>query len=473
MLRRGLLLGAAGLVLDKLVPSEVNATAARDDQLFRNFGSGFSWGVSTSAYQIEGAVDVDGRGKSIWDIFACTKGNIHGSETANIAADHYRRYREDVEWIARGGFDNYRFSTSWPRIIPTGTGSTNALGLDFYERLVDKCCEHGITPWVCLYHWDLPQALQERGGWLNRDIGYWFSDYARVVSLRLGDRVKHWAVLNEAAVHAVIGHGFGDHAPGMRGRSNYLGAMHHLNLAQGLAIQTLRSERNDYKLGTVMCLEPVRPVTERDQDVQAAAYFDAIWKGAGLDPLFKGQYPELVMDEFSPLIAANDMSEIHQPVDYIGVNYYNELHIQSDNQSPLGVTFGPPPAGSSLTAMGWAIEPEGLHSQLIDLRDRYGNPSIYISENGCAYDDRVGVDGVVHDMDRIEYFRLHLLAALRALRDGVSLRGYFFWTLLDDFEWTEGTTKRFGIIHVDFKTLERSPKQSFVWLANKLHDRKY
>jgi len=481
MLRRRFLLGAAGLALESLALeslalerpalAEAGAAAPTDGELFRNFGSDFRWGVSTSAYQIEGAVDVDGRGDSIWDVFARTKGNIHSGETAAIATDHYRRYREDVELIARGGFGTYRFSTAWPRIVPAGTGSVNALGLDFYDRLVDKCCEHGITPWACLYHWDLPQALQDRGGWLNRDIGHWFADYAKVVSRRLGDRVKHWAMLNEAAVHAVIGHGFGDHAPGLRGRSNYLGAMHHMNLAQGLALQMLRSERTDYKLGTVMCLEPVRPVTERDDDVQAANYFDAIWKGASLDPLLKGKYPDLLADAFAPFIAPDDMASIRQPVDYLGVNYYNELHIQADKQSPFGLSFGPPPQGLSLTAMGWAIEPEGLYSQLIALRDHYGNPPIYITENGCAYEDRVGADGIVHDLDRIDYFRLHLASALRAMREGAALRGYFLWTLLDDFEWTEGTTKRFGIVHVDFKTLKRTPKQSFAWLANELHGR--
>jgi beta-glucosidase len=471
VLRRGFLLGAGGLMLDALAPSRSRADSTSDEKLFRDFGAGFRWGVSTSAYQIEGAVDTDGRGESIWDVFARTKGNIHSGETANIAADYYHRYPHDIDLIAQSGLDSYRFSTSWPRIIPAGTGHVNVAGLDFYDRVTDRCLARGITPWVCLYHWDLPQALQERGGWLNRDIRHWFADYAQVVARRLGDRVKHWVMLNEAAVHALIGHGFGDHAPGLRGRANYVAAMHHQNLAQGLALQALRAQRSDYKLGTVMCLEPVRSVTQREEDVRAARYFEALWKGASLDPLFKGKYPDALADEFALVVGPNDMSDIRQPVDFLGMNYYNELHIQNDTQSPFGLTFGPPPEGSILTAMRWPIEPQGLYRQLVDLRDHYGNPPVYIAENGAAFDDRVGADGAVHDLERIDYFRVHFIAALLALRDGADLRGYFVWSLLDNFEWTEGTTKRFGIVHVDFLTLKRTPKDSYAWLASGLHRR--
>jgi beta-glucosidase len=275
-------------------------------------------------------------------------------------------------------------------------------------------------------------------------------------------------MLNEAAVHAVIGHGFGDHAPGLRGRSNFIAAMHHLNLAQGRGIQALRAEHNDFKIGTVMCLEPIQAVTQQEKDLRAAAYFEAIWKGASLDPLFKGKYPEILAEEFAPVIGANDMADIHQPVDYLGINYYNILHIQHDDNGPLGVTFGPPPADSKFTAMGWAVEPQGLYTQLIDLRDNYGNPPIYIMENGAAFDDNVDADGTVHDIERIEYFRVHFKSAIKAVQDGAKLRGYFMWTLMDDFEWTEGTTKRFGLIHVDFKTLKRTPKASYSWLADRL-----
>jgi beta-glucosidase len=472
MLRRSFLVGSAGLLLDTFPPSQSGATAAGDDGLFRSFGQDFRWGVSTSAYQIEGAVDLDGRGPSIWDVFAKTKGNIHSGETANVATDYYRRYPHDIEMIARGGFDTYRFSTSWPRIMPAGTVRVNPQGLGFYDRVVDVCLACGVTPWICLYHWDLPQALQDRGGWTNRDSAHWFADYANIVSRRLGDRVKHWVMSNEAAVHAVIGHGFGDHAPGLRGPRNYIAAMHHQNLAQGLALRALRSERSDYQLGTVMCLEPVRSVTQREEDLRAAHYFDAIWRGASIDPLFKGKYPEILQDEFSPVVGPDDMAVIRQPIDFLGLNYYNELHIQHDSQSPFGLTFGPPPEGSILTAMRWPIEPQGLYKQLIDLRDNYGNPPVYIAENGAAFNDQIGVDGSVNDLDRINYFRVHFIAAQQAMRDGAALRGYFVWSLLDNFEWTEGTTKRFGIVYVDFATLKRTPKASFAWLANGLRKRR-
>ena len=469
MLRRDVLLGAAALAVNAAAPSPLLADRADDSELFRGFGPDFAWGVSTSAYQIEGAVDVDGRGASIWDMFARVKGNIRGNETAVIAADHYRRYRSDIALVAGGGFRNYRLSISWPRIMPAGTGAVNARGLDFYDRVVDQCLQRGVTPWICLYHWDLPQALQERGGWLDRRIGHWFAEYATAVSRRLGDRVKHWAMINEAAVHAVIGHGFGAHAPGLRGRASYAAAMHHQNLAQGLAIAALRAERGDYRLGTVMCLEPIRSATPRDRDVAAARYFEAIWKGASIDPLLKGTYPELLAEEFAPLIRGDDMAAIRQPIDFLGMNYYSELHIQSDERSPLGVTFGPPPPGSVLTAMGWPIEPQGLYRQLIELRDHYGNPPIYIAENGAAFADQVDADGQVHDPGRVGYFRVHLRAALQAMRQGAALRGFFIWSLLDNFEWTEGTTKRFGIVYVDFDTLTRTPKASYTWFANGLN----
>ena len=471
MLRRTFLIGSTGTFLNTFVRSRSSADAVGDDAMFRSFGSDFLWGVSTSAYQIEGGVNVDGRGESIWDLFARAKGNIHGGENADVAADYYHHYRGDIQSIAHGGFDAYRFSTSWPRIIPAGTGRVNPLGLDFYDRIVDECLARQIAPWICPYHWDLPQALQERGGWTNRDIVHWFTDYVTVVARHLGDRVKHWAILNEAAVHAVIGHGFGDHAPGLRGRSNFIAAMHHQNLAQGLAIQALRAHCSDLKLGTIMCLEPVRPVTQRDEDLRAAHFFEAIWKGASIDPLFKGKYPEILQEEFAAVMGPDDMTNIRQPIDYLGLNYYNELHIQNDEQSPFGLTFGPPPLGSILTAMSWPIEPLGLYRQLIELRDKYGNPPVYIAENGAAFDDRIDSDGSVHDLKRIDYFRVHLLAARQAIRDGAALRGYFLWSLLDNFEWTEGTTKKFGIIHVDFKTLKRTPKDSYAWLASGLHSR--
>ncbi|MGP0092989.1 MAG: GH1 family beta-glucosidase [Xanthobacteraceae bacterium] len=437
------------------------------------FPADFAWGASTSSYQIEGAVDADGRGKSIWDVFCYTPGRVKNGDTADIACDHYHRWREDVELLSRGGFGAYRFSTAWPRILPTGSGAIEARGLDFYDRLVDQLVARGITPWLCLYHWDMPQALQAQGGWLNRDIVQKFADYGRIVASRLGDRVKHWAMFNEPNVHALFGHGTGEHAPGLAGLPNMLAAVHHQNLAQGRALQALRAERPDLKLGTVISLQPARASSDREEDRRAAERFDAMWNGACLDPLLRGSYPASVAADFAPLIADGDLSAMHQPVDYLGVNYYGPMYIAHAPQSLFGAWYGAVPEGSRFTAMGWPIDAAGLTEQLIHLRDHYGDPDLYVTENGACYDDTLAADGTVHDDDRIAYLRDHLTAAQKALAAGVKLRGYFVWSLLDNFEWAEGYRRRFGIVHVDFKTLKRTPKASHRWLAEfiKAHSR--
>ena len=460
MTRRGLLAAAAGpLALAKALHC---GTARADEPAFP---ADFVWGASTSSYQIEGAVDADGRGKSIWDVFSHTPGRVKGGDTGDVAADHYHRWRDDIELLARGGFTAYRFSTAWPRILPAGAGAVEPRGLDFYERLVDGLLARGVTPWLCLYHWDLPQALQDAGGWLNRDIAEKFADYARVVAARLGDRVKRWAMFNEANVHALFGHGIGSHAPGLTGLPNMLAAMHHQNLAQGRALQALRAEHRGLRLGTVISLQPVRPSSDRDQDARAAVRFDAMWNGAGLDPLLKGAYPAAVATDFAPLIAGGDLAAMQQPIDYLGVNYYAPMYVADAPQSLFGAWFGVVPNGTPLTAMGWPVVPDGLAEELVALRDRYGDPELYVTENGACYDDVVGGDGIVHDEGRIAFLRDHLAAARRALAAGVKVRGYFVWSLLDNFEWGEGFSRRFGVVRVDFATLERTPKASFAYLA--------
>lgn len=435
------------------------------------FPDGFVWGASTSSYQIEGAVDVDGRGKSIWDIFCDTPGRVKNGDTGEIACDHYHRWPEDIELLARGGFNAYRFSTAWPRILPAGSGIVEARGLDFYDRLVDGLVARGITPWLCLYHWDLPQALQERGGWVNRDIAEKFADYGRVVARRLGDRVKHWAMFNEANVHALFGYGMGGHAPGLTGLPNMLAAIHHQNLAQGRALQALRAERGDFRLGTVISLQPTRPSPGHEADKTAVARFDAFWNGAFLDPLFKGFYPLSIAGDMAPLVVNGDLETIKQPVDFLGVNYYAPAYVADAPQSLFGAWFGAVPSGTRFTAMGWPIDAGGLTEILITLRDRYGDPELYVTENGACYNDPLGSDGAVHDEDRVTYLREHLAAANAALTAGVKLRGYFVWSLLDNFEWSEGYSRRFGIVHVDFKTLKRTPKASFAYLADAIRGR--
>ena len=429
------------------------------------FPADFVWGASTSSYQIEGAVDADGRGKSIWDIFSHTPGRVKGGDTGDVACDHYHRWPEDVEWLQRGGFSAYRFSTAWPRILPTGAGAVETRGLDFYDRLVDGLLARGVKPWLCLYHWDQPQALQEEGGWLHRDIADKFADYARVVAKRLSDRVRHWAMFNEANVHALFGHGIGSHAPGLTGLSNMLAAIHHQNLAQGRALQALRAEHSQLRLGTVINVQPARPSSDRDDDRRAVERFDAFWNGAVLDPLFKGVYPAAIAADFAPLVAPGDLATAKQPIDFFGLNYYAPMYVAAAPQNLLGAWFGAVPAGTRFTAFGWPIDPSGLTDALHRLRERYGNPEIYVTENGACYDDPVAPDGTVHDDDRVAYLRDHLTAARRALAEGVNLRGYFVWSLLDNFEWAEGYSRRFGIIHVDFASLKRAPKASYQWLS--------
>ncbi len=429
------------------------------------FPEDFVWGASTSSYQIEGAVDADGRGKSIWDIFCHTPGKVKGGDTGDVACDHYHRWPEDVEWLQRGGFSAYRFSTAWPRILPTGAGAVETRGLDFYDRLVDGLLARGVKPWLCLYHWDLPQALQDQGGWLQRDIAEKFADYACVVAKRLSDRVRHWAMFNEANVHALFGHGIGSHAPGLTGLSNMLAAIHHQNLAQGRALQALRAEHSQLRLGTVINVQPARPSSDRDDDRRAVERFDAFWNGAVLDPLFKGVYPAAIAADFAPLVAPGDLATAKQPIDFFGLNYYAPMYVAAAPQNLLGAWFGAAPAGTRFTAFGWPIDPSGLTDALHRLRDRYGNPEIYVTENGACYDDPVAPDGAVHDDDRVAYLRDHLGAARDAFADGVNLRGYFVWSLLDNFEWAEGYSRRFGIIHVDFASLKRAPKASCQWLS--------
>jgi beta-glucosidase len=436
------------------------------------FPADFVWGASTSSYQIEGAVDADGRGKSIWDVFSHTPGKVIGGDTGDVACDHYHRWRDDIELLARGGFTAYRFSTAWPRILPAGEGDVEPRGLDFYDRLVDGLIARGITPWLCLYHWDLPQALQDQGGWLNRDVAEKFADYARIVAKRLADRVKHWATFNEPNIHALFGYGVGEHAPGLKGQTNMVAAMHNQNLAHGRAVQALRSERPDLRVGTVLSLQRARPSSDNDDDRRATERFDAMWNGACLEPLLKGAYPAPVAGDFAPLIAGGDLATIRQPIDFIGVNYYGPMYVMAAPLRLFGAWFGAVPAGTRLTAMGWPIDAGGLTEELIDLHDSYGNLDIYVTENGACYDDTVAPDGVVHDDERIAYLREHLAAAQRALAAGVNLRGYFVWSLLDNFEWAEGFRRRFGIIRVDFADQTRTPKASYQWLAEFIRQRK-
>jgi beta-glucosidase len=465
MSRRRLLAASVGSFALSTKP---RLSAADDDRVFP---ADFAWGASTSSYQIEGAVDADGRGKSIWDAFSHTPGRTKNGDTGDVACDHYNRWREDISLLSQGGFNAYRFSTAWPRILPAGSGAVEPRGLDFYDRLVDELVARGITPWLCLYHWDLPQVLQDQGGWLKRDIADKFADYARIVGRRLGDRVRHWAMFNEANIHAIFGHGIGQHAPGLSGMANMLAAIHHQNLAQGRAMQALRAERAGLLLGTIVNVQPVRPSSDRAEDHRAVERFDCFWSRCCLDPLLKGSYPETVVQDFAPIIMDGDLTTMQQPVDYIGLNYYAPMWIADAPQSLFGAWFGAVPQGTPFTAMGWPVDPGGLTEMLIDLRNRYGDLPVYVTENGACYDEIVEASGAVQDEQRVAYLRGHIAAARQALAAGVKLRGYFVWSLLDNFEWQEGYSRRFGVVHVDFTTLKRTPKSSFIYLASQTRRR--
>ncbi|MBB3769646.1 beta-glucosidase [Angulomicrobium tetraedrale] len=433
---------------------------------------GFLIGASTSAYQIEGAVKEGGRQPSIWDTFSHTPGRIADGTNGDVACDHYNRYAGDVDLMAQMGLQAYRFSIAWPRVMPQGTGPVNPAGLDFYDRLVDKLLSRGILPMACLYHWDLPQALQDRGGWHNRDIANWFADYAHATVARLGDRVKPWAMLNEPSVHAIFGHGFGNHAPGLTGWESYVSAQHHQNLAQGTGIAALRALRSDLKLGTVFSLQPIFPASKAPEDVAAAGRFDACWNTINLDPLFHGRYPAGFEPVFAPLVRPGDMATIQQKIDFLGVNYYGPSYIQHDANAFLAQAgYGAVPPGTALTALGWPISPQGLVQVMTRLRDEYGNPTTFITENGACYDDPAPAGGVVADPQRTAYIRAHLDACAESIAQGCGLNGYFVWSLLDNFEWAEGERRRFGVTHVDFATQARTPKTSLLALAQLIQAR--
>jgi beta-glucosidase len=429
-----------------------------------HFPSGFVWGSSTSSYQIEGRGDRTA--DCIWDTFARLPGAIGDRSNAEIACDSYHRYGEDVALAAGAGLGAYRFSISWPRVMPEGVGRTDSRGLDYYSRLTDRLLAAGVEPWVCLYHWDLPQALQDRGGWGDRAIADRFADYAALMARQLGDRVRHWVMLNEAAVHAIMGHGLGEHAPGLKSPAAMYAAMHHQNLAQGRALATLRAHGGRrFVLGTIMSLQSVRPGGGLAANRAAAAAWDTVWNRAFLDPLFHGRYPAGLAPRLDALVRPGDLAQIRQPVDFLGVNYYGPMYRRADPTGFLGGNWGAPPPAMPRTDMDWPVDPPTLLELLTELRDQYGNPPVYITENGASYPDTANAAGRVEDPDRIAYLRDHIRVCHQALARGVRLRGYFVWSLIDNWEWAHGYRAHFGLARVDRASLARTPKASYDWFA--------
>jgi beta-glucosidase len=438
-----------------------------------SFPADFRWGVSTAAYQIEGAVHEDGRGPSIWDTFVHTDGRIKNGDTGDVACDHYHRWSEDVALMADLGIDTYRFSIAWPRVQPTGSGAPNIAGLDFYDRLVDALLAQGIRPLPTLFHWDLPQALQDVGGWMNRTTAYRFAEYAAATSARLGDRVKSWITLNEPIVHLAYGYAFGMHAPGEALMFEAMPVAHHQLLAHGLAVPVLRENGAEEVLISNNCT-PVRSATQNPEDVAAAEIYDAFHNRLFNDPILTGTYPDLSgmgLPSDPAYIEPGDLEIISTRIDGLGINYYNPTLIAASDLATTGLPFEfREIEGVPTTAFGWPVIPEGLTELLVSLKQRYGDalPPITITENGCSTTDEPGADGTVHDAARIDYLCAHISALKGAMDAGVDVRGYLTWSLLDNFEWAEGYDQRFGLVRTDFQTLERTPKDSYYWFQSAL-----
>ena len=453
---------------------------------FVAFPKDFVWGCAASSYQVEGAWDADGKGASIWDTFVHSPGHVINNETGDMAVDHYHRYKEDVALMKELGLDAYRFSIAWSRLLPAGTGPVNQAGLDFYDRLVDELLKRKIEPYVCLFHWDLPQALQDKGGWPNRDTAYAFADYARLVTDHLSDRVKVWMTHNEPWVAAMAGHFSGEHAPGIKDVSAAFKVLHHLLLSHGLAAEAIRaSAKQPIKVGITLNLNPVQPASQSKRDRDAAQRMDAVLNRATLDPLLKGTTPihEFAISKLltKSLIKPGDLEKIHT-LDLLGVNYYSRTVVKYDRKFPVVAGVQIHPEGNEYSGM-WEIYPEGIFDILTRLQKEYLlpsqleqgyaggiNPDIMITENGVPVPDGLDFDGRVRDERRIRYLKNHITQVHRAIEQGIPVKGYFHWSLMDNFEWALGYGQRFGLIYVDFKTQERIIKDSGHWFSRVIQD---
>jgi beta-glucosidase len=478
LLQMGLVLGGAALAngTPGLARAAARAAARNGAALAEGeFPPGFLWGAATSAYQVEGAWNVDGRGESIWDRYAHTPGMIKGGGTGDVACDSYHRYREDIAIARKLGMKSMRFSIAWPRVQPTGRGPANDKGLDYYKRVCDALLEAGIRPFPTLYHWDLPQALEDAGGWPNRDTAQRLADYAQLVVTALGDRVRQWTILNEPYVFTVLGYGVAIHAPGRKDPAACLRATHSANLAQGLAFRAIKAVNAKFEVGGVVNVGPTRPVSDSDADRGAAERqykFCNLWF---VEPALTGKYPQGVLPaaeqdkllDFRP----GDEALVRAPLEFLGLNYYSFSWIREDPRyvvPGLNPEWAPAPASDHYerTDFGWDIYPKGLYEIVTDMAKHAPGIPLEITENGASYNIGIGADGHVHDAKRIAYTRAHLQELSRAIRDGAPVRGYHHWSLLDNFEWSEGFKQRFGLVHVDFEGgQKRTLKDSANWYS--------
>ncbi len=434
------------------------------------FPSEFIWGAATASYQIEGAYIVDGKGESIWDRFCRVPGNIFEGHIGDIACDHYHRFPEDIKLMKNLGLDAYRFSIAWPRIFPDGNGRINHKGIDFYNRLIDALLAENIQPYITLYHWDLPQILQDKGGWGNRDTAYYFQEYAAEVSRQFGDRVNHWMTHNEPAVTAYLGHLYGIHAPGVKDWKTAVQVAHHALLSHGLSVPVIREniKMPAGEVGIALNLSPTYPASDAPADIDAAKRYFDFNSGWFLEPLCSSRYPEQIWEIYEkegylPVMQPEDLKIIAAPNDFVGINYYfRDLVRSAPGKNIFNYDFVKP-QNARLTEMGWEVFPEGLYALLTKLYQEYKIPKLYITENGAAFPDQKSSDGQFHDTWRIDYLQRHFQQAYRAIQEGVPLAGYFVWSLMDNFEWSFGFSKRFGLIYTDYKTLERTFKDSAHW----------
>lgn len=435
------------------------------------FPPDFHWGCATAAYQIEGGVREGGRGESIWDRFSHTPDHIHTGETGDIACDSYHRFADDVALLREMGCTSYRFSLAWPRIQPTGSGAINAEGIAYYERLIDALLAAGIRPFPTLYHWDLPQALEDRGGWPERDIASRFAEYAHHVVRLLGDRVSDWMIFNEPAIFCFFGYGIGIHAPGIANRHQMLRASNVVNLAQGDAFRAMKEEQSSARIGSAFSFQSMEPATDSSEDGDAAERAHAWSNEWFLRPTLKGAYPENAFEEGIPDaldLREGDLERIQIPVDFIGVNLYSRGLVRAHANDPWGFAARVQGMGGDTgpkTDFGWEVWPDALHDMLVRLAADYDSPTFEITENGCSYADAPGPDGRIHDLRRIAFLRGYLASLHRAIEAGVDVRGYHAWTLLDNFEWAEGTAQRFGLAFTDFASGDRTLKESGHWFA--------
>jgi beta-glucosidase len=446
---------------------------------FPQFPEGFVFGVSTAAYQIEGAPSEDGKGPSIWDDFAHRKGKIRGGVTGDLACDHYHRYSEDVTIMKALGLNAYRFSISWPRVIPEGEGKVNEKGLDFYSKLTDRLLENGITPFPTLFHWDLPLELQKKyGGFVNRRTAELFADYSEMIVRRLGDRIKNWITVNEPFEFSCFGHALGTHAPGYHNIFLYFKVLHNVLLGHGLALERIKGIRPEASVGAALSLTPIHPASGSEEDGRAAALANQLLNDITLQPMFNGSYPEPLWSKvrlLRPSVREGDMRVISRPVDFVGINNYQRefatykwfvpvLHMDLSGKDIAEHAYVKD--GVQHTSMGWEVYPNAIYESLMIVKNSYGNPPVFITENGAAFDDAVSTDGRIHDGLRIDYLSSYLSRVSAAAKEGSNVRGYFAWSLMDNFEWAAGYSKRFGLVYIDYPSQRRIVKDSGYWYSD-------